>query len=140
MATIETTYHEGTYNAALNEAVTAVVPVIQQSKISLSDNVTSFTADMTEGQQATIQAILNGHATLAVQSSASSVTIGEELIISAGDLVNFAYRVWFDESILLSGSVNDGSLEISFDSEGDYIIEIITGNTTGYAKVRVSNG
>lgn len=80
--------------------------------------------------------IVNAYNTLTPQISKSTVAINEETAISG--YPTFDYVVRLNDFRIASGTIADGVLEISFDSEGDYLIEIIVGLASGYAEVTVN--
>jgi hypothetical protein len=100
-------------------------------------NILQIEGEFSSQEITTLQAILDGHASLSPSASQASITANgvAESVVTVHGLTTFNYRVWLSGVVVLSGTISDGSLEYSTDTPGAYTIEVMDGNSTGYVEV-----
>jgi hypothetical protein len=100
---------------------------------------------------ATAQAIIEAHNSLALSVSGGSIVDGvrqiaadgvAEITVTSAPLVNFTCNLWRKgdsaafETLAQTVVIADGSAEISVNAVDDYLVEISDGNNTGYFAFR----
>ena len=145
MIDIEVTNKTQSNNTVLSVLLRTLYPAeIAGSGCSYVNSTLYYHAndDITQIMQDEITAILQGHYTLAVASDKSAIASDnvEEAVITCVELpTTFDYNVYSGIDIVLSGSVDDGSLEFSTNVPGRYTIEIKEQGAyrTGYINLEV---
>lgn len=130
----------------LQLALTAALPALPSMILidARTDKITILVNDAEPDAptQAAVQNVIDGHNTLTLSATLSSITADgvQETVITSAGLNSFDYRVWRNGAIVLSGSINDGSLDFSTNEAGVYLVEFIDGTSTGYKEITATNG
>lgn len=112
-----------------------VIPARDASSITIE-------GDLTEVE---ITPILTGYNSLILSAIPPNILANgvQETTITSAGLMTFDYNIWkvanrFN-TLVLSGSINDGTLVFSTNESGVYLFEFISGNNTGYVEVTAND-
>lgn len=84
-----------------------------------------------------ISAMVNGYLALTINATKTTIQADgtDEAALSVTGLTSFAFTVWHDGVLSNTATANDGVLELSAAQTGVYLVEVVSGNNSGYIEV-----
>lgn len=100
-----------------------------------------FKDSATPEQRTQAQTIVDGWETLTPLATKNTIIANgvDTTNITVNGLTTFQYKIYSGDEIINSGTINDGTLELTSIVAGTLLIEISSGNNNGFIEIEATN-